>query len=89
MWPSLNSAKTTYLLSLDKMDLKRIIGVLTGFFQVRYILARFTPGLTDECRSCEGIDSVENIHHLLCDCQLKEISLQVVSTLTILGDYVQ
>ena len=29
---------------------------------------RYIAGRNVECRSCEGIDSVENIHNLLCDC---------------------
>ena len=68
IWPTLDIHRTQYLLTLDKSSLKVLAGVITGHCRIGNFQSRISQNISDECRSCAAIDSIENISHLLCEC---------------------
>lgn len=68
LYPILDYNRTQHILSLDKDNLRTLVGVITGHTQIGSFLSKFVPNTSDECRSCKAIDSTETIFHFLCEC---------------------
>lgn len=63
---NVNTSWTKKLWSLSRKQLQQIVGVFTGHFGTKYILAKM--GLQDnvDCRICG--EEVESMEHILCEC---------------------
>lgn len=68
-WPHLNPKKSRDILKYPRETLRTLVGYLTGHCllgkHARYM------GITtnDECRFCDDISAVEDVIHIVCECQ--------------------
>ncbi|XP_055856174.1 uncharacterized protein LOC129919340 [Episyrphus balteatus] len=68
LWPKTNEKETRYLLSLSKKNIRVLIGVLTGHCAIGTMAIRMGVFAPDFCRSCQDVEEIESIKHLLCEC---------------------
>ena len=68
IWPVLDRAKSNVLLSMDRMSLRKVIGVITGHCALGAMRIKWDAMASDSCRLCEEVDELESIEHILCHC---------------------
>lgn len=66
LWPNVNRQKSNWILSLKRVDLRNIIGALTGHCLTGKHAKTLKIKTSDECRHCN--EHVEDMEHLFCEC---------------------
>ena len=64
----LDRAKSNVLLSMDRMSLRKVIGVITGHCAIGAMRIKWDAMASESCRLCEEADELESIEHILCHC---------------------
>ena len=67
-WPLRLRKTTQNLLSLDRVSIRLLVGVITGQCMIGLLSERFGYPRNDLCRSCLDEEEEESVQHLLCDC---------------------
>ena len=64
---SYSTSWTKKVLSLSKLELRKLTGALTGHCPVRYHLKNMGKAPDSTCRFCQ--EATETARHLLCECE--------------------
>ena len=67
-WPDIDSSRSKKLYYQSRNRLRSFIGIFTGHCMLGKHAKNMRLTDTDECRFCEGFDSVESIEHIFCEC---------------------
>lgn len=68
LWPEINVKNTRVLLSLNRNNLRIMVGTLTGHCLLGKMAKRLGLITDDLCRACQDIGVVEDVRHMLCEC---------------------
>ena len=66
LWGDPNEKKTSSLLKLSKIEISKMMSVLTGHSSLQAHLYRIGVSENDECRACR--ENIETMEHFLCQC---------------------
>lgn len=68
IWPKLSAKRSKQLISLSRLHIGYVIGVLTGHCLIGRHALRLGAPANDFCRSSMDEEEEETISHLLCTC---------------------
>ncbi|XP_058978632.1 uncharacterized protein LOC109613882 [Musca domestica] len=68
IWPVNSERRSRSLLSMTKLDLKLVVGLITGHCNIKAMTSKWGGDDTEYCRLCQDEEETETVEHLLCHC---------------------